>query len=36
LGYNDTRANLLSRQSKDSGSFIFDAKGPELFVRVAF
>jgi len=36
VGYSGTRANLLSRQSKDSGAFIFDAKGPELFVRVAF
>jgi len=36
LGYADTRANFLSRKSTDTGYFNFDAKGPELFVRVAF
>jgi len=36
LGYTGTRADLLSRQSKNAGSFDFDAKGPELFVRVEF
>jgi hypothetical protein len=36
LGYDGMRANLLSRKSTDTGSFNFDAKGPELFVRVSF
>jgi hypothetical protein len=36
LGYTGTRADLLSRQSKNAGSFDFDAKGPELFIRVEF
>jgi hypothetical protein len=36
LGYTGTRADLLSRQSKNAGSFDFNAKGPELFVRIEF
>lgn len=36
LGYSDSRLNLDSRQPGNSGAFNFDAKGPELFVRVAF
>ncbi len=36
LGYDDTRANFLSRKSSHTGYFNFDAKGPEFFVRVAF
>jgi hypothetical protein len=36
LGYNATKADLVSRQPKDSGSFNFDSKGPEFFVRIAF
>ena len=36
LGYSDNRLNLISRQSATQGAFNFDAKGPELFVRVAF
>jgi len=36
LGYTGTRADLASSKSSNSGSFDFDAKGPELFVRVEF
>ncbi len=36
LGYNDAGLNLISRQSANQGFFDFRAKGPELFVRVAF
>lgn len=36
LGYNAVKADLVSSQSKQSGYFNFDSKGPELFVRVAF
>jgi hypothetical protein len=36
LGYTSARADLASRQTKNSGYFDFDTKGPELFVRVAF
>jgi hypothetical protein len=36
LGYTGTRADLVSHQSKNGGSFDLDAKGPELFVRVEF
>jgi len=36
LGYSDSHLNLESRQPGNSGAFNFDAKGPELFVRVAF
>jgi hypothetical protein len=36
LGYIDARVNLVSRQAGNTGAFDFDAKGPELFVRVAF
>jgi hypothetical protein len=36
LGYADTRADFLSRKTDHTGYFNFDAKGPELFVRVAF
>jgi hypothetical protein len=36
LGYTAAKANVNSRQPKDSGYFNFDSKGPELFVRIAF
>jgi hypothetical protein len=36
LGYNAAKAILVSRQPKNSGSFDFDSKGPEFFVRIAF
>jgi hypothetical protein len=36
LGYNAVKAILNSAQPRTSGSFDFSAKGPELFVRVAF
>jgi hypothetical protein len=36
LGYALVRAHLASTQSTQPGLFDFDAKGPELFVRVAF
>ena len=36
LGYTATKATLDSRQTKTSGRFDFDTKGPEFFVRVAF
>ena len=36
LGYSVTKATLTSRQTKDSGYFNFDSRGPEFFVRVAF
>ena len=36
LGYNVTKTTLTSRQTKDSGHFNFDSRGPEFFVRVAF
>ena len=36
LGYNLVRAHLASTQASQSGEFDFDAKGPQLFVRVAF
>ena len=36
VGYSGLRADLLSRKSSDTGYFDFNAKGPELFVRVAF
>jgi hypothetical protein len=36
LGYSATRADLLSRKSDNAGRFYFNAKGPELFVRVEF
>jgi len=36
LGYNKLKAYLSATQSSQSGLFNFDAKGPTLFVRVAF
>jgi len=36
LGYNYVKANLASTESGNSGLFDISAKGPELFVRVAF
>lgn len=36
LGYNSVKADLTSRQTKDSGFFDFSTKGPEFFVRIAF
>lgn len=36
LGYSDSRLNLVSRQPGNTGAIEFAAKGPELFVRVAF
>jgi hypothetical protein len=36
LGYTLVRTNLTSNQSKQSGYFNFDSKGPQFFVRVAF
>jgi hypothetical protein len=36
LGYNLVRAHLASTETSQSGEFNFDAKGPQLFVRVAF
>lgn len=36
LGYTAAKAHLASRQTNDSGYFNFDAKGPEVFVRIAF
>ncbi len=36
LGYTAARADLDSRQTKDSGFFNFNSKGPEFFVRIAF
>ena len=36
LGYNAVKVNIVSRQASSGGSFDFDSKGPELFVRVAF
>jgi len=36
LGYNNLKARLSATQSSQSGFFDFDAKGPTLFVRVAF
>jgi hypothetical protein len=36
LGYTAAKAALTSRQTRTSGHFDFDSKGPELFVRVAF
>lgn len=36
LGYTGVKATLDSRQTKNSGYFDFDTKGPELFVRIAF
>jgi hypothetical protein len=36
LGYTGTRADLASSKPQNSGSFDFDARGPELFVRVEF
>lgn len=36
LGYNSVKADLASRQTKDSGFFDFSTKGPEFFVRIAF
>jgi hypothetical protein len=36
LGYSGTRADLVSHQARNAGSVDFDAKGPELFVRVEF
>jgi hypothetical protein len=36
LGYTIFRANLISAQAKQAGSFNFNSKGPEFFVRIAF
>ena len=36
LGYTAAKATLVSRQTNKSGSFDFDSKGPEFFVRIAF
>lgn len=36
LGYTSTKADLDSRQTKNSGFFDFSTKGPEFFVRIAF
>jgi len=36
LGYTSAKAALTSRQTKDSGFFDFNTKGPEFFVRIAF
>jgi hypothetical protein len=36
LGYTLFRANLISAQTKQAGSFNFNSKGPEVFLRVAF
>jgi hypothetical protein len=36
FGYTAAKARLDSRQTKDSGYFNFDSKGPEVFVRIAF
>ncbi len=36
LGYREVRAYLYSRQASNGGLFNFSAKGPQLFVRIAF
>ena len=36
LGYASAKADLNSHQTKNSGFFNFDTKGPEFFVRIAF
>jgi len=36
LGYHEVRANLNSRQAGNAGLFDFLARGPQLFVRIAF
>ncbi len=36
LGYTIVKTDLISNQSKQSGYFNFDSKGPQFFVRVAF
>ena len=36
LGYTAAKATLSSRQTRTSGQFDFDSKGPEFFVRIAF
>ena len=36
LGYMEVRAHLASTQASQAGLFDFNAKGPEMFVRVAF
>jgi hypothetical protein len=36
LGYTLFHANLISAQTKQAGSFNFNSKGPEVFLRVAF
>jgi len=36
LGYTMAKATLTSRQTRTSGHFDFDSKGPEFFVRIAF
>ncbi len=36
LGYTAVKATLTSRQTRTSGQFDFNSKGPEFFVRVAF
>jgi hypothetical protein len=36
LGYTDLKAHLASTKNAQSGLFDFNAKGPEMFVRIAF
>ena len=36
LGYSMFKASLVSAQTKQAGSFNFNSKGPEFFVRIAF
>lgn len=36
VGYTEVRAHLASTQTSQGGLFDFNAKGPEMFVRVAF
>ena len=36
LGYTSAKADIDSRQTKTSGYFDLNSKGPEAFIRVAF
>jgi len=36
LGYTSAKADIDSRQTKTSGYFDLNSKGPEAFFRVAF
>jgi hypothetical protein len=36
IGYNQVRAKLSSTKATESGFFDFNAKGPEIFVRIGF